>query len=90
MAISNETQVDPEWEDDESELELGMSEEDDLDFTEIEDDVEVEFDADGADSGEKIPLWRLIEMSSENRRLKMELADFEDYDFEDFNGVYAE
>lgn len=90
MAISNETQVDPEWEDDESELELSMSEEDDLDFTEIEDDVEVEFDDDTVESGEKIPLWRLIEMSSENRRLKMELADFEDYDFEDFSGVYAE
>ena len=31
-----------------------------------------------------VPLWRLIEMSQEDRSLRMELADFEDYD--DFDG----
>ena len=59
---------------------------------EMEDD-ELEFDgfdeaaAEVDDKAEKadaerdyVPLWRLIEMSREDRSLRMELADFEDYD----------
>lgn len=57
------------------------------------DDEELEFEAfdesasDVDDKAEKadaerdcVPLWRLIEMSREDRSLRMELADFEDYD----------
>lgn len=35
-----------------------------------------------------VPVWRLIEMSREDRKLQEELADFEDYD--DFGDDYAE
>ncbi|MDZ7644641.1 MAG: hypothetical protein U5K76_10725 [Woeseiaceae bacterium] len=35
--------------------------------------------ASGARTGGTIPVWRLIEMSRENRNLKQELADFDDY-----------
>ncbi|MGB5246498.1 MAG: hypothetical protein WBN34_08105 [Woeseia sp.] len=33
-----------------------------------------------ATTGGSVPVWRLIEMSRENRFLQQELADFEDYD----------
>lgn len=37
-----------------------------------------------------VPLWRLIEMSREDRSLRMELADFEDYeDFDRAEGGFA-
>ena len=38
-----------------------------------------------------VPVWRLIEMSRENRYLQRELADFEDYDSysDDFSEGYA-
>ncbi len=67
------------------------------------DDDELEFEAfdestsDVDDKAEKaaaerdlVPLWRLIEMSREDRSLRMELADFEDYDdFDRAEGGYA-
>jgi hypothetical protein len=41
-------------------------------------------------AADRVPVWRLIEMSRENRHLKMELADFEDYDdFEAARGDFA-
>lgn len=40
---------------------------------------------------DRVPLWRLIEMSSEDRELRMELADFGDYDdFERFDRRFAD
>jgi hypothetical protein len=41
-------------------------------------------------AADRVPVWRLIEMSRENRHLQMELADFEDYDdFEAAHGDFA-
>ncbi len=60
-----------------------MSEDDfDLDDDVIDDD-EGELLADAAPvsaTGGSVPVWRLIEMSRENRFLERELADFDDYD----------
>ncbi len=60
-----------------------MSEDDfDLDDDVIDDD-EGELLADAAPvsaAGGSVPVWRLIEMSRENRFLERELADFDDYD----------
>ncbi|HEX9851400.1 MAG TPA: hypothetical protein VGA68_00225, partial [Woeseiaceae bacterium] len=76
------------------EYDLTMDAEDDFEIADFSDDEE----AAGDDAGEKeaeaaadrVPVWRRIEMSRENRHLKMELADFEDYDdFETAQGNYA-
>ncbi len=85
----------PEWIPDDAETELEMSDEDDFEFDEEAADEEVAADADielrpAGDSN--VPVWRLIEMSREDRFLKRELADFEDYDFfdnyaDDYAGV---
>lgn len=54
---------------------------DDFDYDPMNDEP-----ADDGEAGDRaartgaVPVWRLIEMSRENRRLKEELADFEDYD----------
>jgi hypothetical protein len=41
-------------------------------------------------AADRVPVWRLIEMSRENRHLKEELADFDDYDdFEAAQGDFA-
>lgn len=90
MATPRDTEPVPEWVDDDPEIELTMEMDDEEiefdEFSEEEDDVE-----DKADSArDYVPLWRLIEMSQEDRSLKMELADFEDYDdFEKYDGDYA-
>ncbi|MDH4048826.1 MAG: hypothetical protein OEW68_10800 [Gammaproteobacteria bacterium] len=71
-----------------------MDAEDDFEVDDFSDD-EVSDTSDSAEEepeviADKVPVWRLIEMSRENRHLKMELADFEDYDdFEAAHGDYA-
>ncbi len=83
----------PEWIPDDAETELEMSDEDDFEFDEEAADEEVAVDADielrpAGDSN--VPVWRLIEMSREDRFLKRELADFEDYDsFDNYADDYA-
>jgi hypothetical protein len=76
------------------ENDLTMDAEDEFESADFSDDEE----AAGNDAGkgepesaaDRVPVWRLIEMSRENRHLKMELADFEDYDdFETAQGEYA-
>lgn len=71
-----------------------MDAEDDFEVADFSDDEE----STGAEAAavearsaaDRVPVWRLIEMSRENRHLKMELADFEDYDeFETAQGDFA-
>jgi hypothetical protein len=71
-----------------------MDAEDEFEIADFSDDEEDAGDHAGKDEPEsaadRVPVWRLIEMSRENRHLKMELADFEDYDdFETAHGDYA-
>jgi len=75
-----------EWYDDGMELELepDMSD-DDFDFDEEPgDDIEPEEET--VVTTGNVPVWRLIEMSRENRFLKQELADFDTYDVLDSYG----
>lgn len=83
----------PEWVEDDPEIELTME----MDDEELEFDELVEHEPlatptpkNAAGPRDYVPLWRLIEMSQEDRSLRMELADFEDYDdFEKHDGDYA-
>lgn len=66
----------------EDELELELMTDDDFEVDEFddEDDVLAEEPEARAEPAGNVPVWRLIEMSRENRFLQRELADFEDYD----------
>jgi len=83
----------PEWIPDEEETELEMSDEDDFEFDEeaADDEEVVHTDVELRSAGDSnVPVWRLIEMSREDRFLKRELADFEDYDsFDGYADDYA-
>ena len=84
MAKSVETEPLPEWVEEDPEIELTMDMDDeDLEFDEFAEEGAVKEVA--QDPREHVPLWRLIEMSREDRSLKMELADFDDYD--DFDSI---
>ena len=95
---SNDKQVVPsesafEWVTEDPEIESSMEmEEDELEF-EAFDETASDVDdkaAKAAAARDLVPLWRLIEMSREDRSLRMELADFEDYDdFDQLEGEYA-
>ena len=89
MAEPVDTEPLPEWVEDDPEMDLTMEMDDeDLEFDEFAEDNAVKEGAEGP--REHVPLWRLIEMSRENRSLKMELADFDDYDdFESFDSDRA-
>lgn len=67
-------------------LESEFMSEDDFETEDLLDDngVDLEEESQNVTSG-NVPVWRLIEMSRENRHLEREIADFEDYDtyFED-------
>jgi len=68
-----------DWHDDAAETDW-MSD-DDFDLDELVDDETDELpDETATEAGGSVPVWRLIEMSRENRYLERELADFEDYD----------
>jgi hypothetical protein len=67
----------PEWPGDDLETDVEMSD-DDFEYDDIdEEDEEIEHQAGSASN---VPVWRRIEMTREDRYLKRELADFEDYD----------
>lgn len=89
-----ESQVDNDLYDDEelmdADLELDGTDPDDFDeFAEDDDEILVSRRSENRDS--HVPLWRLIEMSGENRKLKLDIADFEDYEIYDaFDGDLAE
>jgi hypothetical protein len=93
MAASYDTRSAPEWVKDDPEIQSSMEMDDD----ELEFETFDETAAEADDKAEKadaerdyVPLWRLIEMSREDRSLRMELADFEDYDdFDRAEGGYA-
>jgi hypothetical protein len=91
MATMARTDAMPGWIEKDPELESSMEMDDD----ELEFDT---FDAEEGDLDSKtrkvverdyVPLWRLIEMSREDRSLRMELADFEDYEDSDRVDEYA-
>ncbi len=93
-ATPPDTEPVAEWVEDDQEIELTMEMDDEeLDFEDLGEDEELSAaglkNADA--SRDYVPLWRLIEMSQEDRSLRMELADFEDYDDSDtHDGDYAE
>ena len=62
-------------------LEMDCMSEDEFETDDLLDDDEAVIDEDATPgpSG-NVPVWRLIEMSRENRFLERELADFDDYD----------
>jgi hypothetical protein len=80
VAKSVDTEPVPEWVEEDPEIELTMEMDDEeLEFDEFAEEGAVK-EAAATESREHVPLWRLIEMSREDRSLKMELADFDDYD----------
>lgn len=83
----------PEWVEDDPEIELTMEMDDEeLEFDDLAADENVATPTAKGSGGPRdyVPLWRLIEMSQEDRSLRMELADFEDYDdVEKHDGDYA-
>ena len=86
MGKSNDTEPVPEWVDDDPESALTMEMDDDeLEFDDFSEQVE-ELAGAAAAAREQVPLWRLIEMSREDRSLRMELADFDQYDEFDATG----
>ena len=77
-----ETNSEYPWLADETETEPAMSDDDDFDFEEIvaeQDDEELTLESKPG-IATNVPVWRLIEMSREDRFLKRELADFDDYE----------
>lgn len=88
-----ETEPVPEWVEDDPEIELTMEMDDEeLEFDDLVEDEELSAarPKNGDGPRDYVPLWRLIEMSQEDRSLRIELADFEDYeDFEKHDGDYA-
>lgn len=94
MAVTPpDTEPVPEWVEDDPEIELTMEMDDEeLEFDDLvaDEDVAVAKVKNEGGPRDYVPLWRLIEMSQEDRSLRMELADFEDYDdFEKHDGDYA-
>lgn len=62
-------------------LEMDCMSEDDFEMDEVLDDDDAVVDEEAMPGpGGNVPVWRLIEMSRENRYLERELADFDDYD----------
>ena len=88
MAEIPDAGAESEWVDDDPEMESSMEmDEEELEFEGFEsEETNIEGTAGKpASQRDYVPLWRLIEMSREDRSLRMELADFEDY--EDFDSV---
>lgn len=82
MAQEPAVQPETEWYTDDMDNETMLAD-DDFDFEEgPETDEEIEEIEPAGD----VPVWRLIEMSRENRSLARELADFDDYDIMDGSG----
>jgi hypothetical protein len=94
MATPPDTEPAPDWVDDDPEIELTMEMDDEeLEFDAFspeEDDVIAKAKTVSEGPRDYVPLWRLIEMSQEDRSLRMELADFEDYDdLDNHDGDYT-
>jgi hypothetical protein len=89
VAKSVDTEPVPEWVEEDPEIELTMEMDDEeLEFDEFAEENAVKEVAPGP--REHVPLWRLIEMSREDRSLKMELADFDDYDdYDSYDSDYS-
>ncbi|MEX2496779.1 MAG: hypothetical protein WD448_11860 [Woeseia sp.] len=80
MAEADNIETAPEWIEEDPEIALTMEMDDEeLEFEEFPDEeAAVKPVVEGP--REHVPLWRLIEMSREDRSLRMELADFDSYD----------
>jgi hypothetical protein len=95
MASQTVAAPEPDWIADDLEMELTMSDEDEFEFDELEESGDAGEEEElvveqRTSAASNVPVWRLIEMSREDRFLKRELADFEDYDsFDKFAGEYA-
>ena len=84
MAERDDIEPVPEWVEKDPEIALTMEMDDeDLEFEEFSDADNAKAVVEGP--REHVPLWRLIEMSREDRSLRMELADFDNYDEYDDN-----
>jgi hypothetical protein len=94
MAQEPELQADTEWYGDDMEMEMEMDadmSDDDFEFDDaldIEDGDDTVLEEEVVKEG-NVPVWRLIEMSRENRFLRAELADFDDYDVDGYGTEYA-
>lgn len=80
-----------DWAADDLESECMSDDDFEMDDVIDDDDSALLDDDDAPAPAGNVPVWRLIEMSRENRYLERELADFEDYDrfTDDFSGSYA-
>lgn len=80
MASPTESAAEPAWEPDDTETGPEMND-DDFDYDDTDDESPADGEAeDRVARATAVPVWRLIEMTRENRKLQEELADFEDYD----------
>ena len=88
MTKAIDSRLNDDWSDDEEmDTDTDMNDMDELEFEAFDDD-EDEPDEEVAarrsgKSANEVPVWRLIEITRESRRLKDDLADFEDYEFFD-------
>lgn len=90
MPEQQEIETAPEWFDDDLEMDCAMSDED-FDFEDEPGDDEplAEVAEEGSTPTGNVPVWRLIEMSRENRFLQQELADFDTYEFDSYGDDFA-
>ena len=85
MSQVTDTQPETAWVDDEADTypEMDLMDED-LEIDDLDESEDLQEISEPTQ--ESVPLWRLIEMSREDRLLKAELADFDDYDgYDGFN-----
>lgn len=84
MARAPDAEPESEWVDDDPEMESSIEMDDEeLEFDEFENEEGGGIEAAAGKSASQrdyVPLWRLIEMSREDRSLRIELADFADYE----------
>lgn len=77
MAITGDTRPDDQWADDETEPmhddSLFVDFDDNDELPEVREEIQ-----------RRVPNWRVIENIREERNLKWAMADFEDYDFDNF------
>lgn len=85
MPHQTELDVTQDWRDDA--MEMDCMSDDDFELDDLVDDEPSDLPEEFVTGTEgSVPVWRLIEMSRENRFLERELADFDDYDVFDSYG----
>lgn len=88
MASPAEPVAEPTWQSVDVETNQEMNDED-IEYEDVDGETADETLAGHAiEATNSVPVWRLIEMSREDRKLQEELADFEDYDYgDDYAGM---